>query len=412
MNNLLKKTDLKIDNLIKQEFKRHNEGLNLIASDNYTSLAVRQAVGSILSARYAEGYPEKRYYSGQYFIDQIEKIAIARAKNVFKANFANVQPHSGSQANQAVYFALLKPGDTVLSMKIDQGGHLSHGSPVNFSGSLYNFVFYGVNKKTEQIDYDEIRKIAQSKKPKLIIAGASSYPRQIDFSKFGKIAKETRSYLMADIAHIAGLVAVDLHPLPFPYCDVVTMTTHKTLRGSRGGLILSKNKKIAEKIDKAIFPGLQGGPLQNEIAGKAVALKEVQNKKFINYQKQVIKNAKVLANVFIENGFNLVSGGTDNHLILINLTKFNLSGKKVQEVLESVNLYVNRNVIPYDTRSKWETSGIRIGTPCVTTKGLKEKEMKQIAHFIIKIIKNIDNKKIIQEVKKEVIKLSKKFPIL
>jgi len=412
MINFLKKTDLKINNLIKQEFERHNEGLNLIASDNYTSLAVRQAVGSILSARYSEGYPEKRYYSGQQFIDQIEKIAIARAKKVFKANFANVQPHSGSQANQAVYFALLKPGDTVLSMKIDQGGHLSHGSPVNFSGSLYNFIFYGVDKKTEQIDFNEVRKIAKSKKPKLIIVGASSYPRQIDFSKFGKIAKETGSYLMADIAHIAGLVAADLHPHPFPYCDVVTTTTHKTLRGSRGGLILSKDKEIAEKIDKAIFPGLQGGPLQNEIAGKAVALKEAQQKKFINYQKQVIKNAKVLADVFIENGFDLVSGGTDNHLILINLTKLGLSGKKVQEALELANLYVNRNVIPYDTRSKWETSGIRIGTPCVTTKGLKEKEMKQIASFVIRIIKNIDNKETREEVKEEVIKLSKKFPIL
>ncbi len=412
MINFLKKVDPKINNLIKQEFKRHQEGLNLIASDNYTSLAVRSAVGSILSARYAEGYPEKRYYSGQQFIDQIEKIAIARAKKAFKANFANVQPHSGSQANQAVYFALLKPGDTVLSMKIDQGGHLSHGSPVNFSGSLYNFIFYGVDKKTERIDIKQVEKIALNKKPKLIIVGASSYPRQIDFSKFSKIAKKTGAYLMADIAHIAGLVIANVHPQPFPYCDVVTMTTHKTLRGARGGLILSKNKEIAEKIDKAIFPGLQGGPLQNEIAGKAVALKEAQEKKFVSYQKQVIKNAKILANEFIKNKFNLVSGGTDNHLILINLTKFNLSGKKVQKAFELANIYVNRNVIPYDTRSKWETSGIRIGTPAVTSKGLKEKEMKQITSFVIRIIKNIDNKKIIQEVKKEVIKLAKKFPVL
>ena len=412
MINFLKKVDPKINNLIKQEFKRHQEGLNLIASDNYTSLAVRSAVGSILSARYAEGYPEKRYYSGQQFIDQIEKIAIARAKKAFKANFANVQPHSGSQANQAVYFALLKPGDTVLSMKIDQGGHLSHGSPVNFSGSLYNFIFYGVDKKTERIDIKQVEKIALNKKPKLIIVGASSYPRQIDFSKFSKIAKKTGAYLMADIAHIAGLVIANVHPQPFPYCDVVTMTTHKTLRGARGGLILSKNKEIAEKINKSVFPGLQGGPLQNEIAGKAVALKEAQEKKFVSYQKQVIKNAKILANEFIKNKFNLVSGGTDNHLILINLTKFNLSGKKVQKAFELANIYVNRNVIPYDTRSKWETSGIRIGTPAVTSKGLKEKEMKQITSFVIRIIKNIDNKKIIQEVKKEVIKLAKKFPVL
>jgi len=412
MNDFLKKTDPKIDNLIKQEFKRHQRGLDLIASDNYTSLAVRQAVGSILSARYAEGYPEKRYYSGQRFIDQIEKIAITRAKKVFSANFANVQPHSGSQANQAVYFALLKPGDTVLSMRIDQGGHLSHGSPVNFSGSLYNFIFYGVDKKTEQINFEQVRKIAKNKKPKLIIAGASSYPRQIDFSEFGKIAKKTGSYLMGDIAHIAGLVAANLHPHPFPYCDVVTMTTHKTLRGARGGLILSKEKEIAEKIDKAIFPGLQGGPLQNEIAGKAVALKEALQKKFVNYQKQVIKNAKVLADILNKNGFDLASNGTDNHLILINLTRFNLSGKKVQEALESANIYVNRNVIPYDRRSKWETSGIRIGTPAVTSKGLKEKEMKQIGFWIIKIIQNINNQKVKRQIKKEVINLSRKFPVL
>ena len=412
MNDFLKKTDPKIDNLIKQEFKRHQRGLDLIASDNYTSLAVRQAVGSILSARYAEGYPEKRYYSGQRFIDQIEKIAITRAKKVFSANFANVQPHSGSQANQAVYFALLKPGDTVLSMRIDQGGHLSHGSPVNFSGSLYNFIFYGVDKKTEQINFEQVRKIAKNKKPKLIIAGASSYPRQIDFSEFGKIAKKTGSYLMADIAHIAGLVAANLHPHPFPYCDVVTMTTHKTLRGARGGLILSKEKEIAEKIDKAIFPGLQGGPLQNEIAGKAVALKEALQKKFVNYQKQVIKNAKVLADILNKNGFDLASNGTDNHLILINLTRFNLSGKKVQEALESANIYVNRNVIPYDRRSKWETSGIRIGTPAVTSKGLKEKEMRQIGFWIIKIIQNINNQKVKRQIKKEVINLSRKFPVL
>ena len=412
MNDFLKKTDPKIDNLIKQEFKRHQRGLDLIASDNYTSLAVRQAVGSILSARYAEGYPEKRYYSGQRFIDQIEKIAITRAKKVFSANFANVQPHSGSQANQAVYFALLKPGDTVLSMRIDQGGHLSHGSPVNFSGSLYNFIFYGVDKKTEQINFEQVRKIAKNKKPKLIIAGASSYPRQIDFFEFGKIAKKTGSYLMADIAHIAGLVAANLHPHPFPYCDVVTMTTHKTLRGARGGLILSKEKEIAEKIDKAIFPGLQGGPLQNEIAGKAVALKEALQKKFVNYQKQVIKNAKVLADILNKNGFDLASNGTDNHLILINLTRFNLSGKKVQEALESANIYVNRNVIPYDRRSKWETSGIRIGTPAVTSKGLKEKEMKQIGFWIIKIIQNINNQKVKRQIKKEVINLSRKFPVL
>jgi glycine hydroxymethyltransferase len=408
----LSQTDPQINNLIRQELARHQEGLNLIASDNYTSPAVRQAVGSILGARYAEGYPEKRYYSGQRFIDQIEKTAIERAKKLFKANYANVQPHSGSQANQAVYFALLKPGDKVLAMRIDQGGHLSHGAPINFSGRFYNFVFYGLDKKTERIDFNQIRKIARREKPKLIIAGASSYPRQIDFAKFSQIAKEIGAYLMVDIAHIAGLVAAGFHPHPFPYCNVVTMTTHKTLRGARGGLILSKSKEMADKIDKAVFPGLQGGPLQNEIAGKAVALKEARQKSFVKYQQQLVKNAQVLAETLLEEGLDLVAGGTDTHLILINLTKLGLSGKKVQEALEEANIYVNRNVVPYDKRSQWETSGIRIGTPAVTTKGLKEKEIKQVGLFITKIIKNIGNKKIRREVKKEVVKLAKRFPVL
>ena len=404
--------DTQISNLIKKEFVRHQEGLNLIAADNYPSPAVRGAVGSILSARYAEGYPGKRYYSGQSFIDQIEKTTIERAKKLFKANYANVQPHSGSQANQAVYLALLKPGDKVLSMRLEQGGHLSHGASVNISGQLYNFTFYGLDKKTERIDFEQIRKISKKEKPKLIIAGASSYPRKIDFSKFGRIAKEVKAYLMADIAHIAGLVAVNLHPHPFPYCDIVTMTSHKTLRGSRGGLILSKEKKIAEKIDKAVFPGLQGGPLQNEIAGKAVALKEARQKNFIKYQKQVIKNSRVLAETFLEQGLDLVSGGTDNHFVLVNLSRLGLSGKQVQEVLEEVNIYINRNVVPNEKRSKWETSGIRVGTPAVTTKGLKENEIKQVGLFIAKVIKNINSRKVKEEVKKEVVRLAKRFPIL
>ena len=407
----ISKTDSKVSKLIKQEFARHQDGLNLIASDNYPSRAVREAVGSILSARYAEGYPGKRYYSGQEFIDQIEETAIERAKKMFGANFANVQPHSGSQANQAVYFALLKPGDKILSMEIDQGGHLSHGSKVNFSGQIYECVFYGVAQKTEQIDFEQIEKIARKEKPKLIIAGASSYPRTIDFSKFGKIAKEVSAYLMVDIAHIAGLVAVGLHPSPFPFCDIATTTTHKTLRGARGGIILSNKKEIAEKIDKAVFPGLQGGPLQNEIAGKAVALKEASQKSFIGYQKQVLKNSQVMAETLLSEGLDLVAGGTDNHLVLVNLTKFGISGKEAQKALELVNIYVNRNVIPYDKRSKWETSGIRIGTPAVTTKGLKEKEIKQIGLWIAEIIKDIGNKKIREEVKKEVVELAKKFPV-
>lgn len=412
MKESLEKTDSRIFSLIKKEFARHQEGLNLIAADNYASPAVRQAVGSILSARYAEGYPEKRYYSGQRFIDQIEKIAIKRAKKLFQANYANVQPHSGSNANQAVYFALLNPADKVLAMRIDQGGHLSHGASINFSGRFYHFVFYGLDRKTERIDFNQVRKIAQKEKPKLIIAGASSYPRQIDFAKFASIAKKTGAYLMGDIAHTAGLVAVGLHPHPFPHCQVVTATTHKTLRGARGGLILSKNKEIADKIDKAVFPGLQGGPLQNEIAGKAIALKEASQPSFVNYQKQVIKNAQVLAAALLEQGFNLVSGGTDNHLVLVNLTGLGFSGKKAQEALEAANIYVNRNVVPNEQRSKWQTSGIRVGTPAVTSKGLKEKEIEQVGLWISQILKDIDSQPLRQKVKQEVIKLAKRFPVL
>ncbi len=407
----LSQIDPKIYSLAKKEHKRQEEGIHLIASDNYTSQAVREAVGSILSCRYAEGYPKKRYYSGLGFIDQIEQLAIERAKKLFRANYANVQPHSGSQANMAVYFALLKPGDKILSMRIDQGGHLSHGAAVNFSGRLYNFVFYGVDKKTEMINFSEVKKIAEKERPKLIIAGASSYPRKIDFSKFKKIAQEIGALLMADIAHIAGLVAAGLHPHPFPHCHVVTMTTHKTLRGARGGIILSRDKKIAEKINKAVFPGLQGGPLENEIAGKAVAFLEAQRKDFFSYQRQVLKNAKALADVFLEKGFRLVSGGTDNHLLLIDLTPLGISGREGQEALEEVNIYVNRNVIPYEKRPAWETSGIRIGTPAVTSKGFKEKEIRKVGLFIDKVLKNINKKAVKKEIKKEVITLSKKFPL-
>jgi len=406
----LSQKDPQISGLVKEEVQRHQEGFNMIASDNYASPAVRQAVGSIFGSRYAEGYPGKRYYSGQRFIDKMEQLAIDRAKKLFKAKFANVQPHSGSQANQAVYLSLLKPGDKLLSMRIDQGGHLSHGAPVNFTGQLYKCVFYGVDKKTEQIDFEQVEQMAKKHKPKLIIAGASSYPRKIDFAKFGQIAKKNNAYLMADIAHIAGLVATGLHLHPFPACDIVTMTTHKTLRGSRGGLILTNNKDMAEKINKTVFPGFQGGPLQNEIAGKAVAFKEALEKSFVKYQSQVIKNTQVLAKTLLEQGFDLVSGGTDNHLVLVKLT--DITGRKVQEALESVNIYINRNVIPFDARSAWETSGIRIGTPAVTTKGLKEKEIKQLALFIAQVIKNVDNKKVKAEVKDKVIKLSKRFPVI
>jgi len=416
MENMIKdffsKADPQINNLVKQEQTRHQEGLNLIASDNYASQAVRQAVGSILSARYAEGYPEKRYYSGQRFIDQIEKIAIARAKKLFRANYANVQPHSGSNANQAAYFALLKPGDKILAMRIDQGGHLSHGAAVNFSGRFYNFVFYGLDKKTERIDYEQVRKMARKEKPKLIVAGASSYPRQVYFAKFAPIAKKVGAYLMADIAHTAGLVAAGLHPHPFPHCDLVTATTHKTLRGARGGLTLTNSKEIADKVDKAVFPGLQGGPLQNEIAGKAVAFREAGQPSFIQYQKQILKNAQILAEVLLKEGFNLVSGGTDNHLILIDLSRLGFSGKRAQEALEAANLYVNRNVVPNEKRSKWETSGVRIGTPAITSKGLKEKETRQVGLWISQIFKDIDNQSLRRKIKKEVVGLAKKFPVL
>ncbi len=408
----LKKSDSKINGLIKEEYARHQEGLNLIAAENYASPAVRQAVGSILSVRYAEGYPRKRYYSGQRFIDQIEKTAIERAKKLFKANYANVQPHAGSQANQAVYLGLLKPGDKILAMRLDQGGHLSHGSPVNISGRFYKCFFYGVDRKSGQIDYEQVRKIARQVKPKIIIAGASSYPRQINFAKFGKIAKQVNAYLMADIAHIAGLVVAGLHPSPFPVCQVVTMTTHKTLRGARGGLILCNKEEIAQKIDKAVFPGLQGGPLQNEIAGKAVALKEAGQKSFVQYQKQIIKNARVLAKVFSEQGFDLVTGGTDVHFVLLDLSKMDFSGKQAQEVLEMVNIYVNRNVVPNEKRSSWQASGIRVGTPAITAKGLKEKQVRQTALWVSQILKDIGNRSLQRKIRQEVIKLSKRFPVL
>ncbi|PIP15936.1 MAG: serine hydroxymethyltransferase [Candidatus Portnoybacteria bacterium CG_4_8_14_3_um_filter_44_15] len=409
--NPLAKTDSQIAGLIRKEALRHQEGLDLVAAENYPSPAVRQAVGSVLSTCYAEGCPGKRYYPGLKYIDQIEQLAIERAKKLFGANYANVQPHSGSQANQAVYLALLEPGDKILAMDLAQGGHLSHGSPANFSGRFFNCVFYGLNEKTEIIDWEKVTAIARQEKPKLIIAGASSYPRRIDFKRFGAVAKETKAYLMADIAHIAGLVAAGLHPHPFPYCDIVTMTTHKTLRGARGGIILSNKKDLADKIDRAVFPGLQGGPLENEIAGKAVALKEAGRKSFIRYQKQVVANAQTLAKTLLKEGLDLVAGGTDNHFVLVNLTKYNLSGKQVQEALEEVNIYANRNVVPYDRRSKWQTSGIRLGTPAITTKGLKEKEVRQVGVWIAEVIKNIDDQKIKNRIKAEVIKLSKKFPL-
>lgn len=374
-------TDKEIADLIDEEKKRQQNGIELIASENFTSEAVMEAMGSYLTNKYAEGYPGKRYYGGCYVVDKVEKLAIERAKKLFGAEHANVQPHSGAQANMSVYFAVLQPGDTVMGMSLSHGGHLTHGAAVNFSGKTYNFVSYGVNPKTETIDYDEVRKTALEVKPKLIVAGASAYSRIIDFKRFREIADEVGAYLMVDMAHIAGLVAAGLHPSPVPYCDFVTTTTHKTLRGPRGGMILCK-EKYAKAIDKAVFPGIQGGPLEHVIAGKAVCLKEALDSDFKVYINQVVKNAAALADALKSYGFKLVSGGTDNHLILVDLNNKNITGKEAESLLDSVGITVNKNTVPNETRSPFVTSGVRIGTPAVTTRGFKEDDMKEIASII------------------------------
>lgn len=374
-------TDKEIADLIDEEKKRQQNGIELIASENFTSEAVMEAMGSYLTNKYAEGYPGKRYYGGCYVVDKVEKLAIERAKKLFGAEHANVQPHSGAQANMSVYFAVLQPGDTVMGMNLSHGGHLTHGAAVNFSGKTYNFVSYGVNHETETIDYDEVRKTALEVKPKLIVAGASAYSRIIDFKRFREIADEVGAYLMVDMAHIAGLVAAGLHPSPVPYCDFVTTTTHKTLRGPRGGMILCK-EKYAKAIDKAVFPGIQGGPLEHVIAGKAVCLKEALDSDFKVYINQVVKNAAALADALKSYGFKLVSGGTDNHLILVDLNNKNITGKEAESLLDSVGITVNKNTVPNETRSPFVTSGVRIGTPAVTTRGFKEDDMKEIASII------------------------------
>lgn len=415
MKNLFK-TDPKIYQLIKKEIVRQEEGLVMIASENMASRAVLEAMGSCLSNKYSEGLPYKRYYSGNQFIDQAEALAIERAKKLFKAEHVNVQPHSGSQANQAAYFAVLEKNDTVLAMRMDQGGHLTHGAPVNFSGKFYNFVHYSVRKETGKIDYDEVKSLAKKYKPKMIVCGASAYPRIINFKIFREITEKINAYLMSDIAHIAGLIAARVHPSPFPHSDIVTSSTHKTLRGPRGGIILSKiqdrinpkdKKNLAQKIDSAVFPGCQGGPIENIIAAKAVCFKEALSKKFIQYQKQIIKNAKALAEALLTEGFDLVSGGTDNHLVLVDLSKMGLTGKQAQDVLEEVGIYVNKNVIPYDSRSPVNPSGIRLGTPALTTKGFKEKEMKIVGLLIAQVLKNINSSKIKKEVAEEVKELTR-----
>lgn len=403
----LSQHDPEIFEALEKEIKRQEEHIELIASENFVSIPVMEAMGSHLTNKYAEGYPGRRYYGGCEYVDMVEEIAINRLKKLFGAEHANVQPHSGSNANLGVYFAILEPGDTVLGMNLSQGGHLTHGSPVNISGTYYNFVAYGVDKETEMIDYEQVREVALKTKPKLIVAGASAYPRTIDFAKFREIADEVGAYLMVDMAHIAGLVAAGLHPNPVPYSDFVTTTTHKTLRGPRGGAILCK-EKYAKLIDKSIFPGIQGGPLMHVIAAKAVSFKEALTDEFKEYQKQIVKNAKALAESLTGRGFRLVSGGTDNHLILIDVRSKGLTGKKAEALLEEVNITTNKNTIPFDPEKPAVTSGIRIGTPAVTTRGMKEAEMEEIAELIDLAL---DETKDRAEIRNRVLDLCNRFPL-
>ena len=392
---------------IEDELKRQREHVELIASENFVSKAVLEAQGSIMTNKYAEGYPGKRYYAGCEYIDVVEDLARERLKKIFNADHANVQPHSGANANIGVYAEFLKPGDTVLGMNLSEGGHLTHGSPVNFSGKTYNFEAYGVDEKTERIDYNEVLSIAKKVKPKMIVAGASAYPREIDFKAFGEIAKEVGAMLMVDMAHIAGLVATGLHNSPVPYADIVTTTTHKTLRGPRGGAILCK-EEYQKRIDKGIFPGLQGGPLEHVIAAKAVCFKEALEPSYKTYMEQVKKNAAAMAEVFNEEGIRLVSGGTDNHLLLIDVRGLNLTGKAAEEMLSEVNITSNKNTIPMDPESPFVTSGVRIGTPAMTTRGMKEEDMKYIAKLMCDRLKE---RKSVTEIKENVLEVLKTFPL-
>lgn len=405
----LKNADPEIFEAIVLETSRQQNKIELIASENFVSEAVMEAIGSPLTNKYAEGYPAKRYYGGCEYVDIVENIAIERATKLFGANYANVQPHSGAQANMAVFFALLTPGDTVLSMSLAHGGHLSHGSPVNMSGKYFNIVPYGVTEDTNTIDYDEVRALAKEHKPKLILAGASAYPRAIDWQKFREIADEVGAYFMVDMAHIAGLVAAGVHASPIGIADVVTTTTHKTLRGPRGGLILTNDEEIAKLINKAIFPGIQGGPLMHTIAAKAVCFGEALTPEFKAYQEQVVKNAKALADTLVSEGFKLVSGGTDNHLMLLDLTDTSVTGKEAEHMLDEVGITVNKNAIPFDTRSPFITSGVRIGTPASTSRGFKEEDMVEVGKLIAMTIKDFEKNK--AEVIERVAKLCKKHPL-
>lgn len=406
----MRAVDPEVAAIIEHEIQRQKEGLELIASENYTSRAVLQAVGSVLTNKYAEGYPAKRYYNGCEFVDQTETLAIERAKKLFGAPCANVQPHSGSQANLAAYLALIQPGDTVLAMSLAQGGHLTHGAPVNLSGQLYKFIGYGVNRETEMIDYDELARLAQTHRQKLIVGGATAYPRAFDFARMRAIAQSVGARLMVDMAHIAGLIAAKQHPDPVPVADVVTTTTHKTLRGPRGGMILA-TEAFGKAVDKAVFPGTQGGPLEHVIAGKAVALKEALEPTFVEYQKQIIKNARALGEQLQARGIRIVSGGTDNHLLLVDLSAQKVSGKDAANVLQTVGITCNKNLIPFDPLPATVTSGVRLGSPAVTTRGLREDDLRQVADWIAEVITHIDDTALHARVRQAVTQFASKFPM-
>lgn len=409
--NDLNTVDPEVSKAIDQELNRQRNKLELIASENIVSKAVMAAQGSVLTNKYAEGYPGKRYYGGCEYVDVVEQLAIDRAKELFGAGYANVQPHSGAQANMAVFFALLTPGDTVMGMNLTDGGHLTHGSPVNMSGKYFKIVPYGVSEKTEMLDYDEIQRIANECKPKLIVAGASAYARTIDFQRMAEIANSVGAYLMVDMAHIAGLVAAGLHPSPVPYADVVTTTTHKTLRGPRGGLILCKDEEFGKQFNKAIFPGIQGGPLMHVIAAKAVALKEALSPEFKAYAQQIVKNAKALADTLQADGFRIVSGGTDNHLMLVDLTSKNITGKLAQNLLDEVGITANKNTIPFEKLSPFVTSGIRLGSPALTTRGFKEEDMVEVANIIALVLDNPEDEGARKEASQRVAALCAKYPL-
>ena len=407
----LNTVDPEVAAAIDAELNRQRNKLELIASENIVSTAVMAAQGSVLTNKYAEGYPGKRYYGGCEHVDVVEQLAIDRACKLFGAEYANVQPHSGAQANMAVFFALLTPGDTVMGMNLTDGGHLTHGSPVNMSGKYFNIVPYGVSEKTEALDYDEVQKIAEECKPKLIVAGASAYARTLDFPRLAEIAHSVGAYLMVDIAHIAGLVAAGLHPSPIPYADVVTTTTHKTLRGPRGGMILCKDAEFGKQFNKAVFPGIQGGPLMHVIAAKAVALKEALSPEFKEYAQQVINNAQVLAKTLQSKGFRIVSGGTDNHLMLVDLTSKNITGKIAQNVLDEIGITANRNTIPFEKLSPFVTSGIRLGSPALTTRGFKEADFEEVANIIALALDNPEDEKCKEEARQRVAALCAKYPL-